>query len=353
MADLLQSFGREVKPLSRGVKLKGIVISKSKNRLVLDIDRKSEGLVAEKAFSEAKDYIKTLEIGDVVTTSVIISETPDGYTILSLRGAQQDASWEKIIKAKSEDKVMVVLGKSVNPSGVMVEAEGLIGFIPNSQLGKEVSEDTKTLIGEHFKVKVIDVNREANKIVFSEKEVSEEEDIKLIKKALQKIEVNKIYEGRVSTITNFGCFVKIDISFNKKKIPVEGLVHISELSWQKVENINNLLKEGDEVKVKVIGVEENKLALSIKQAKDDPWIKAIQKYKVDSKHKGKVVRVSDFGVFVQLEPGVEGLVHMTKIPPDLRLSKGEEVNVYVEEIDSKSKKLSLGLVLTAKPVGYK
>ena len=126
MADLLQSFGREVKPLSRGVKLKGIVISKSKNRLVLDIDRKSEGLVAEKAFSEAKDYIKTLEIGDVVTTSVIISETPDGYTILSLRGAQQDASWEKIIKAKSEDKVMVVLGKSVNPSGVMVEAEGLI-----------------------------------------------------------------------------------------------------------------------------------------------------------------------------------------------------------------------------------
>jgi small subunit ribosomal protein S1 len=191
-------------------------------------------------------------------------------------------------------------------------------------------------------------------IVLSEKEVSDAEDIKMAKMALRKIEVGEVYDGVVTNVMNFGCFVAIQTSLGKgKKVTVEGLVHISEISWDKVDNISNVCGEGKNVKVKVIGVEGNKLSLSIKKAQDDPWLKADKKYKVDSKHKGVVVKLSDFGAFVALEPGIEGLIHMTKIPPGNKLDKGQEINIYVEEINSKAKKLSLGLVLTAKPVGYK
>ena len=134
---------------------------------------------------------------------------------------------------------------------------------------------------------------------------------------------------------------------------MEGLVHISEIAWEKVDNPGDLVSEGDEVKVKVIGIKNEKLAFSIKQALKDPWIEADKKYEIDDKVKGKVIRVSDFGLFIQLEPGVEGLLHITKIPPGKNLSRGDEVNVSIEEVDAENRKIALGLVLTEKPVGYK
>ncbi len=163
-----------------------------------------------------------------------------------------------------------------------------------------------------------------------------------------------MFDGKVVTLADFGRFVQIKIAIKKgTKIAVEGLVHISEMSWEKVRRPSNMVSEGDKVKVKVIGTDRGKLALSMKQAQDDPWTKVAKKYKKDAKVKGEVVKLSDFGVFVKLEPGVEGLIHMTKIPPGKRLNVGDSVNVYVEEVDPKARKISLGLVLTAKPVGYR
>jgi ribosomal protein S1 len=158
----------------------------------------------------------------------------------------------------------------------------------------------------------------------------------------------------VTKIYAFGCFVQIQVEIKKgKKVPVEGLVHISELSWEKVSDSKEIVTEGEKVKVKIIGKKDDKLSLSMKQAKKDPWESAVKKYKKDKKLKGKVVRLSDYGVFVQLEPGVEGLIHMTKIPPATKLEEGKQVDVYVERIDPEARKLSLGLVLTTKPIGYK
>ena len=159
----------------------------------------------------------------------------------------------------------------------------------------------------------------------------------------------EVYEGVVTTVSDFGCFVEI----RENKVAVEGLVHISELSWEKVDKTSDVVSEGDRIKVKVIGKKGGKLSLSMKQAQEDPWDEAEKKYKKDAKVKAKVVRTSDFGVFARLEPGIEGLIHLTKIPPGKRFEKGQEVNVYVEEVDAKSRKVSLGLVLTTKPVGYK
>lgn len=351
MAELLASAEAKIRAFSFGQKVKGTVISKNSKSLVLDIGGKSEGLVAEKAFSEARDFIKTLKVGDTVTAGVLVPETKDGFTLLSLRQAAFDALWEKLTKARQEGKEVVVFGKGVNPSGVTVDVEGLTGFIPGSQLGKEASKNPQGLVGKYFKAKVLEVDELTNKVVLSEKEVSEKEALKASKEALSKIKEGDVYDGVVTTVANFGCFVRLDLG--KKDLGIEGLVHISELSWGKVESVDAAIKEGDKVKVKVIGVKDGKISLSIRGAQKDPWELVAEKYQVDSKVKGKVTRISDFGAFVELEPGIEGLVHITNIPPGQKLSEGQEVNCYVQDLDPKAKKLSLGLVLTVKPVGYK
>jgi len=354
MAELLAAYGSKTKGFNRGQKLKAKVTSINSRAVVLDIGGKSEGLVTEKAFAEARDFVKTLKVGDEVVVSVLIPENPEGYVILSLREASSEASWTRLEKAKAENAPIVVFVKGLNPSGITVDAEGILGFIPNSQLGKEVSKNVQGLIGKYIKAVPLEVDKSFNKVVLSEKEVSEKEDIKAAKEALANIKEGEIYSGEVTTVANFGCFVKIQAEGVKgKKVEVEGLVHVSELAWGKVNDPRDVISEGKKVEVKVLGTHDGKLALSIKQAEKDPWQEAASKYKAEAKVSGKVTRMSDYGAFVELEPGVEGLVHLTKIPPGTKLSEGQEVNVYIEEVDPKARKLSLGLVLTTKPVGYK
>ncbi len=353
MAQLLASAKTKVVGFSSGQKVKGKILTKDRKSLVLDIGGKSEGVVTEKAFAEIRDFVKGLKAGDEVWATVLVPETKDGVVLLSLRGAAQDASWEKLTKVQKAKEEVYVLGRGVNPSGVTVEIEGVVGFIPQSQLGKIASKNPQELIGKYFKAQVIEVDKATNKVVLSEKEISEASDIKLQKEALEKIKEGEVYEGEVTTVANFGCFVKIAVEVKNKKVFVEGLVHISELSWGKVKNPSDVFSEGDKVKVKAIGLKGGKLSFSIKTAGLDPWEKVALKYKPEAKVGGVVTKVSDFGVFVEVEPGIEGLIHTTKIPPGKRLKEGEKINCYVENIDTKARKLSLGLVLTSKPIGYK
>lgn len=353
MAELLDAYGGAPKGLTRGQKVKGRVIEKSSKRLLLDIEGKGEGLVAEKAFDEARSFIRRLEVGDEITAEVIVAETPDGFTILSLRKAAQEAAWEKLKEAKRKKKAIGVLAKGVNPSGIIVEVEGLTGFVPGSQLGKQASKNASGLIGKNFKVQILELDRLTNKIILSEKAESEGEDVKLASQALRKIKKGEIYKGRVVTVAGFGCFVEIQEKIEGKKVAIEGLVHVSELSWGKVEKPSDVVSEGEKVVVKVIDIIGDRLSLSTKQAEKDPWEEAGKKYKKEAEVKGKVVKHSDFGVFVELEPGVEGLIHMTKIPPGKKFEQGQEIDIYIEEIEVKKRKISLGLVLTRKPVGYK
>jgi len=371
MDELLAFYGGGSSGFSRGDQVEGEVIEILPGKVIIDIGGKSEGLVAEKAYQEAELYIKSLKVGDKIQASVIVPETPDGYTILSLRKAARDAVWGRLEKLEETAEPIFVNVKSVNPSGLIVDVYNLNGFIPSSQLGKHIGKNTQTLVDKQIEAVVIDIERESRKVVLSEKEVSEKEEIERTRGAMKKVKINEIYEGQVTSIYDFGCFVKIAAGSKAKSkkdvVEVEGLVHISELSWEKVEDPADVVAVGDQVKVKVIGKgaqfagssrsgqagRAGRLALSIKQAEEDPWKDIAKNYKKDQKVEGKVVRVSDFGVFVQLEPGVEGLIHVTKIPPGKKLAKSEKVNVYIEEIDTKERRISLGMVLTEKPVGYK
>jgi small subunit ribosomal protein S1 len=352
MAELLAQASVSVKGFSVSEKVKARVVAISPKSVVLDIGGKSEGLVAEKAFAESRDFIKTLKVGDTVTATVIVPETREGTVLLSLRQASFEASWEKLEAAKKSKEPVMVVGHGVNPSGVTVEVEGVTGFIPGSQLSKDASENSQNLIGKYFKALVLEVDRKANKVVLSEKAVSEAKDIKAASEALSKVKEGEIYDGVVTTVTNFGCFVAINLG-GKAKVKPEGLVHVSELSWSKVADAGKVVKVGDKIKVKIIGLKDGRLSLSAKQAEDDPWTKVGDRYRVDKRFEGRVTKISDFGAFVEAEPGIEGLVHITNIPPATRLKEGDKINVVVQEIDTKSKKMSLGLVLTSKPIGYK
>lgn len=352
MAELLASASSSVKGFKMGDKIKGKVTAIYPKSLVLDIGGKSEGIVAEKAFQEARDLIRGLKVGDEITAMVLVPETREGTVVLSLREAATGAVWDKLEDEKKAGREVTVMGRNASASGVTVELEGKIGFIPASQLGHDAISDMEGLVGEHFKAKIIELDKNSNKIILSEKEVSEAGEIKSNKEALSKVKEGEIYEGTVVTVTNFGCFVRLSIK-GKEGSDVEGLVHISEISWEKIDKVSDVLKEGDKVKVKVIGVRDGRLSLSIKHAKKDPWDEAIEKYKPETKFTGKVTKVSDFGVFVQIEPGLEGLIHITKIPPATKLHTGDEIKCNIEEINIPEKKISLGLVLTSKPVGYK
>jgi len=354
MEELLKISTAFIKTFSKGDKVKGKILRITGKSVFIDIGGKGEGIVAERAFNDAKSFIKTLKVGDEVQAKVLVTLTPDGYTILSLREEAASSAWGKLRSAEKAKRAIEVIGIASNPSGIRVETNGLAGFVPASQVGKDYARRTNELVGRRFEVKVIDLDRGSNKIVLSEKAVSEEENIKQAEKAMKKVKLGELYDGKVTKVYDFGCFVSIRISLKSgDKVEVEGLVHISELSWEKVGNPREMVGQDDKIKVKALDIKDGKLSLSMKQAQKDPWEEAEGKYKKDSKVKAKVTKISDYGAFVQLEPGIEGLIHITKIPPGKKLIEEQEVTVYVEEINSKERKLSLGLVLTAKPIGYK
>ena len=352
MADLLAKRGSLLKSFKVGEKVEGVVVENTPRALVLNIGGKSEGLVAGKALIEARDFVKNLKVGDKVLGSVLISETPDGYTVISLRNASRDFIWAKVDEAKAKDEGISVEVKGANQSGLVVEVFGLNGFIPSSQLGRGLAAKSTTLVGKSIKAKIIEVDKKAFRIILSEKLVSEADLIKAQDKAIKNLEIGKVYDGEVINVFDFGAFVKIDLG-SEEKANVEGLVHVSEISWDKVDKPSDALEEGKKVKVKVIDVRGSKVSLSIKQAGEDPWERVANKFKAEDKVTGTVTKMSDFGAFVSLESGIEGLIHITKIPPTMKLTVGEIVNCYIEEVNAKEKRISLGLVLTSKPLGYK
>jgi len=327
--------------------------------VLVDIGAKTEGMVVDKEHEAARDFIKDLKIGDEVSVYVLSPENERGQILLSLKRALIDRKWEQFAEYLETGVVVEVKGLEVNKGGMIVTAETVRGFVPSSQFGKEYLGRMEELLGKAFKVKVIEVDKEKNRLIFSERHVSEAEAIAKKAEALKYVKAGDTYDGIVSGIMPFGAFVGVEVPLDKvadgQVGKVEGLVHISEISWEKVNDPNDYFKLGDRVKVKVLGVDEavGKLNLSVKQLSDDPWGKATQKYPVGAKCKGKVSRTAPFGAFVTLEPGIDGLIHISKIPAGNEPKVGDTVDVYVESVDPDQRRMSLGMVLTEVPVGYK
>jgi len=355
MEELLAQSSLPIKIFKVGDVVEGIVTEKTPKAIYLDIGGKTEGMVIDREMKAAADFIKQLKVGDKVLAVVTQPENDRGQTLLSLKKAALQKLWQEFEEKLKTGEIIKVRGLQVNKGGLLVEAKGLSGFIPASQFSSALAGKVEELIGKTLEVKVIEVEPTKNRLVFSEKAVSEASLLKEQAEALKKIKVGDILEAEITGVMPFGFFAKVNVGEKRKPVTLEGLVHISEISWEKVEDPAKFYRVGDRVKVKVLGVDKKggKLNLSIKQLFPDPWEGIEKKYPVDSKVKGTVVRLAPFGVFINLEPGIEGLIHISKIPAEKSFKVGEKVDCFVEFLDKENRRLSLGLVLKEKPVGYK
>lgn len=348
MEELLRQTGYKLHGFKKGEVVEGEIASLSPKEILIDIGGKTEGIVTRRELPLFRDLIPNLKVGEKVMVRVMIPEGEKGHPILSLREMAAARKWEDLKEKAAKEEEIDVLARKMARAGVLVEYQGLRGFIPQSQLDSQFASSQKSLLGRKVSVKILEVNQSLNRLVLSQKAVTQKEKIEKLKKVLKKIKVGQTLKAEVSGIVPFGLFCQTEEG-------LEGLVHISEIAWEKVENPSDYFKIKDKVKVKVLGIDEKegKLNLSVKQLTPDPWEGIEKKYKKEQIVKGKVTRSSPFGAFVALEKGIEGLIHVSKIPAGVEFKEGEKIECIIEEIDKNTRRISLSYLPKEKPIGYK
>lgn len=363
-----------------GKKIEGLIVEKTDKMVKLDINAKSFGVIAEQEFDFAQDYIQELEVGDKIEATVISVENNRGQILLSLKGAANDAKWEFFEDAFNNEITLEAKGIEANKGGLIAVVNGVRGFVPSSQFSRRYLDHIDDLKDKKFEVRAIEVDRERNRLIFSERHVSEEKQLNQQQQALSAVKEGNVYEGVISGVKGFGLFMTVEVPIDgsdlsekveegelkpehrsKDSLPsesigyVEGLIHISEISWEKVDHPRNYHRVGDRVLVKVLGIDQKsgKLNLSIKRLRKDPWQKVSEDYSPGTTFTGKISRVEPFGAFVDVLPGVDGLIHVSKLSPENKLKVGDEVTVNVDSVDPEKRRMSLSLVLTEVPMGYK
>lgn len=359
--EYLDDKSKQIKQFSRGDIVEGTVVDVRDGLVIVDIGYKSEGIIAGRELkSETVDWTK-LEPGDKILVYVVKPEDDEGQLILSIRRTQQASAWITLEKAKENNDIVETEVVEANNGGLIVEiSQGIRGFIPTSQLdatrvyssgvrqvGKDISSKVQkrlnSLIGEKIKTRIIELDRDKNRIILSEKRVTQEGDAQQRADTLRKTQEGDVLEGTVSGITPYGIFINAQ--------GLEGLVHLSELSWDKVEDVGSLYKVGDDVKVMVIGISDGgkRVAYSIKRLQNDPWSEAISQYKVGDIVEGEVQKVVPYGAFVRIGKGLNGLIHISELsdqlvkdPADI-VSAGDEVKVKILSISSTERHLGLSL----------
>lgn len=355
MEELLSQTGYALKGIKKGDVLEGTVTRVASREITVDTGGKTEGVVIDRELETYKDILMNLKPGDRVVAQVIVAENDRGQAVLSLRKSIFEKSWNDLAAfQKSGTPVGVVLKEPVR-GGILVDYGGLRGYIPQSQLDQNLAKQMDKLTGRRISVKVMEVDRATNRLIFSERAIAEGEALVKQKELLDALPVEKTVLASITGVVPFGAFAKLRVSKDGESHEIEGLIHISEIAWEKVENPGDYLKIGDSVKVKVIGVDRatGKVTLSLKQLLPDPWEHVLDMFEKDSQIKGTVSRVTPYGIFVTLSPGVEGLIHISKVAPGEEPKAGDEITCLVEDIKPDQRKISLSMALTEKPIGYR
>jgi len=297
-----------------GEVIKGKVINASKHEVRLDINGVKTGVVRGRELYNESDEYGNLKPGAEVEATVIEQENENGELELSFRYAGQQKAWDTLRELMKSQEVIDVKIIDANKGGLMVKISHITGFLPVSQLIPEhyprveggdkskILEQLKRFVNTPLKVKVIDVDEKEDKLIVSEKAAWEEAQ----EKAVSKYKVGDRIKGRVTAVTDFGAFIEFDTK-------MEGLVHISELAWQRIDDPRDIIKIGQEVEAEIINIENTKIFLSIKKLQDDPWKDVEKKYKLGDKVKGKIIKANPFGLFVELDKDIHGLAHISEI----------------------------------------
>jgi ribosomal protein S1 len=349
MEDLLKSEGVEVTGFKKGQEVKGKITAIKNKGIYIDIGGKTDAVVFGKEFEFVKDYVADLKVGDEIEVHVKSPENDKGQILVSIRGAASGYGWNYFKEKERASGELTVFAKELNRGGAVVVAPfGFFGFIPGSQIGGKYDGEPDKMIGKKVKVKVLEVDQAKNRLVFSERLVSEPGKVGEEVDAMDALKIDDVFEADVVRVEPFGIFVRIVLEKGETKLTLEGLVHISEISWEKVDELSTMYKAKDKIKVKLINKSEGRLQFSVKRLGDDPWSKIEEKYPKDKELEGLVVRLATFGALVRLEAGVEGLIHISKLTGGVDLKENEKVQVYIESIDVAKRKISLGLVMTDK-----
>ncbi|MEL6184143.1 MAG: 30S ribosomal protein S1, partial [Myxococcota bacterium] len=343
--DLLeQSFAQD--DIREGEIVEGEVVQIRKDQAIIDFGFKSEGVVSLSEFPniEGKPQVS---VGDKV--SVVVEskrENVDGLCVLSKEKADRLRIWDDIARAHDDDGTVQGTIVARVKGGLQVDI-GVKAFLPGSQVDLRPIRNLDKLIGERFDFKVIKFNRRRNNIVLSRRLVLEKEREEQKSKTLERLQEGAILDGQVKNITEYGAFIDLG--------GIDGLLHITDMSWGRLNHPSDMFKVGDDVRVKVLKFDSNteRVSLGLKQIQDDPWIEADQKYTVGTKVSGTIVSLTDYGAFIELEPGIEGLVHVTEMSwtkrvkhPSKLYAIGDEVSALVLDIDISQKRISLGIKQT-------
>lgn len=334
----------EVKAVRHGEILKGTVVHVGPDEVMVDIGAKSEGVIPIRELSccEVNSPQDIVKVGDEIEVYVLKAEDNEGRLILSKEKADAEKAWVKLEEAMNSGETVEGVVRDVVKGGLLIDV-GVRAFLPASLVERGYVEDLSKYLGQSIACRVIEMNRGRKKVILSRKAVLEEEYARLRLDMLENLQEDQVVKGIVRRLTQFGAFVDIG--------GVDGLLHISEMSWHRINHPSEVVKVNDEIEVKVLRIdrEKEKISLGLKQVLPNPWDTVEQKYPVDSIITAKVVRLAPFGAFLQLEPGVEGLVHISHLAdrhiakPDEVVTEGEEVNVKVLSIDTGEKRIRLSI----------
>jgi len=335
----------DVQQLKTGDVVEGIITSVKKHEVWVDLGANGIGVVLRREIGHGQK----LEEGASVVTSVVDPEMEEGYALLSMKRAAKDRGWDELQRQFDAQEILEVTAYDANRGGLLVELEGIRGFLPVSQLAAghyprvsgadkdEILQKLNALTRKPIRVRILDVSRKDNKLIFSEKEAVKDD----MQARFTELKAGDAVEGVVTGVIDFGAFVNVD--------GIEGLIHISEISWERVENPRDYVKTGQTVKAKIIGIDKDRLSLSLKQMTEDPWVQEVKSFKKGGLVEGKVTRITPFGAFVQLSAAVEALVHVSEMSnddhgdPEQIFQLNEKKQFKILDIDPDARKIALSL----------
>lgn len=351
-----------LKPPRVGEIVEGKVIAKDKGKLFLDLGPIGTGIIYGKEFSDAKEEIRYLKIGDSLFAKIVDLDNEDGYIELSISQAGKQLAIEKLKQKKDNEEKIIVKIRGANKGGLVTEVMGIPAFLPVSQLSSEhyprvengeaieILRKLQKFVGKEFEVKILDFSQNGKQIILSEKI----KELEKIKEALKNYKPGDIVEGEITGITDFGAFMRFPLpkanqdEAKEENYLLEGLIHISELDWKIIENPAEVVKVGERVKAKIIDISGEKVFLSLKALKKDPWQEIEKKYKKEDIISGKVTKFNPFGAFVQVKPDIQGLCHISQFTNreemENKLKIGKTYNFQILEIKPQEHHLSLKLV---------
>jgi small subunit ribosomal protein S1 len=339
---IVPNYEATFQPIEEGQVVTGHVVRIDKDEVLVDIGYKSEGVIAANELSIRKsvDPKDEVHLGEEVDAIVLIKEDQDGRLMMSKKRARFEKAWRRIDRAAESGEPVEGTVIEVVKGGLIIDL-GVRGFLPASLVDIRRVPNLDEYMGTKIESKVIELNRSRNNVVLSRRAVLEEERKEVRQQILDRLQPGLVVEGQISNIVDFGAFVDLD--------GIDGLIHISELSWSHVNHPSEILTIGDTVKVKVLDIDRDRqrISLGLKQTQEDPWQRIVDTYNVDDELAGKVTKVVTFGAFVEILDGVEGLVHISELAPHHVESPrevvhpGEEIRVRILEIDSERRRLSL------------